>query len=163
MHVHLEQKINAPADTVWAYLGPDFANIDRWASFVRTSIALTPHDAPAGMVIAPTAPVAGRETRTKATLREFITAYSDEQRTLTFDAAGLPPIVRRGRNVQSVRDDGDGTSTLIFEIDFDFRGPFKVLGPIMRRRMGESLGGVQEDLKTHAEQAALRAATRTND
>ena len=151
MHVHMEKKINAPADDVWHWLGPEFANIDEWASFVKTSTKLSAADAPVGIALAPTAPVAGRETTTKATLREFITEYSDERRTLTFDAAGLPPIVRRGRNVQSVRDDGDGTSTLIFDIDFDFRGPFKVLGPIMRRRMGTSLGGVQEDLKVHAE------------
>ena len=90
----------------------------------------------------------------KNTLQEFITSYSDERRTLTFDAAGLPPIVRRGRNVQSVRDHGDGTSTLTFEIDFDFRGPFKALSPIMRRRMATSLGGVQTDLKAYAEARA---------
>ena len=154
MHVRLEKKINAPAALVWRWLGPEFANIDRWASFVKTSTELASADAPAGMVVAPSAPVAGRETTTKATLQEFITAYSDERQTLTFDAAGLPPIVHHGRNVQSVRDDGDGTSTLIFEIDFVFKGPFKMLGPLMRRRMASSLGGVQDDLKAHAEALA---------
>ncbi|MEM7339770.1 MAG: SRPBCC family protein [Actinomycetota bacterium] len=151
----MEKTINAPADVVWRWLGPEFANIDTWSSFVKTSIPLTAHDAPA--TVAPAAPVAGRETTTKATLREFITAYSDAERRLTFDAAGLPPIVRRGRNVQSVRDNGDGTSTLVFEIDFDFRGPFKVLGPIMRRRMATSLGGVQDDLRSHAEAQVARS------
>ncbi len=154
MHVHMNKKIEAPPDVVWRWLGPQFANIDLWSSFVKTSTALTAGDAPAPMTIAPSAPVAGRETTTKATLQEFITAYSDEGRTLTFDAAGLPPIVRRGRNVQSVRDDGDGTSTLIFDIDFEFKGPFKILGPIMRKRMATSLGGVQDDLRAHVELSA---------
>ncbi len=154
MHILMEKLINAPAEVAWHWIGPEFANIDAWSSFVKTSTELTADDAPDGIVIAPTAPVAGRETTTKAKLREFITAYSDERRTLTFDAAGLPPIVRRGRNVQTVRDNGDGTSTLVFEIDFDFRGPFKVLSLIMRKRMAASLGGVQDDLKARAEARA---------
>lgn len=154
MHVHMERKINAPADVAWHYLGPEFAHIDEWATFVKTSTELPASAAPDGMTIAPDAPVAGRETTTKATLREFITAYSEEARSLTFDAAGLPPIVRHGRNVQTVRDDGDGTSTLVFDIDFEFRGPFKALGGIMRKRMGDSLGSVMDDLKTTAEARA---------
>lgn len=154
MHVHMEKNIEAPADVVWKWLGPEFANIHTWSSFVKTSKGLTSREAPAGMKLAPTAPVAGRETTTKATLQEFITTYSDERRTLTFDAASLPPIVRHGRNVQSVRDNGDDTSTLIFDIDFEFKGPFKALDPIMRKRMAKSLGGVQDDLKTHAEKSA---------
>lgn len=153
MHVYMEMDIEAPAAVVWKWLGPEFARIDVWSSFVKKSKELSPREAPKGMLLAPTAPVAGRETTTKATLQEFITAYSDDRRTLTFDAAGLPPIVRHGRNVQSVRDNGDDTSTLIFEIDFEFKGPFKALDPIMRKRMAKSLGGVQSDLKAHAEKS----------
>ncbi|MEM7092573.1 MAG: SRPBCC family protein [Actinomycetota bacterium] len=156
MHVHLERSIHADADLAWQLLGPEFASIDSWASFVKSSRALDVADAPVGMVIAVDAPVAGRETTTKATLREFIVAYSDADRSLTFEADGLPPIVRRGRNVQSIRATGPDTCTLVFEIDFDFRGPFKVLGPVMRKRMQKSLGGVMDDLKTYAEAAHAR-------
>lgn len=151
MRVHIEKKINAPADEVWQALGPEFADIDDWATFVRSSTALSVDDAPKGMTIATTAPVAGRETTTKATLREFITAYSESERSLTFDGAGLPPIVRHARNVQSVRDHGDGTSTIVFDVDFEFKGPFKVLDPVMRRRMEATFSGVQEDLRIHVE------------
>ena len=54
---------------------------------------------------------------------------------------------------------GLGTSLIphgarAFEIDFDFRGPFAALGPIMRRRMQKSLGGVMVDLKAEAERRA---------
>ena len=155
MQLHLEQTIDAPADTAWRILGPEFAQIDRWASFVRSSFALDEGDAPASFTIAEGAPVAGRQTTTKATLREFITAYSPKDRTLTFDAAGLPPIVRHARNVQSIRASGPDSCTLIFEIDFDFIGPFKLLSPIMRRRMKRSLGGVQADLKAEAERRSI--------
>lgn len=151
MQFHIEKKIDAPAEVVWQALGPEFADIDEWATFVRSSTELAAGDAPPGVTIAPSAPVAGRETTTKATLREFITAYSDDERTLTFDGAGLPPVVRHARNVQSVHDHGDGTSTLVFDVDFEFKGPFKVLEPVMRRRMTATFGSVQEDLRVHAE------------
>ncbi len=151
MHVHMERSIAAPAAIAWQILGPEFAEIDTWASFVRTSQALQATDAPTGMTIAAGAPVAGRKTKTKATLSEFITAYSAEDMSLTFEAAGLPPIVKRGRDVQTVRSTGDTTSTLTFEIDFDFLGPFAILGPIMRRRIVKSIGSTMDDLATEAE------------
>ncbi len=151
MHVHLERSIAAPAAVAWKILGPEFAEIDTWASFVRTSEALQVADAPTGMTIAAGAPVAGRRTKTKATLSEFITAYSPEDMSLTFEAAGLPPIVKRASDVQTVRSTGDTTSTLTFEIDFDFLGPFAILGPVMRRRVEKSIGGTMDDLAAEAE------------
>lgn len=158
MHVQFSKDINAPADVTWQALGPEFARIDDWAGFVKTSRELTTADAPDSLSIAPSAPVAGRETKTKVTLREFITGYDDSQRTLTFDAAGLPPIVRRGRNVQSVQTTGPETSKLVFAIDFDFKSPFQIFGPIVRRRMSDSLVGVMDDLKTEAERRHNSAA-----
>ncbi len=151
MHVQFIKEINAPAEVAWQILGPEFASISDWAEFVKTSRAVATSEAPEAMVIATEAPVAGRETKTKATLREFITAYDEDRRSLTFDAAGLPPIVKRGRNVQSVEATGPQTSRLVFDINFDFRGPFVVLGPVMRKRMGKSLVSVMDDLKAEAE------------
>ena len=155
MHLRMEQPIDAPAEVAWQILGPEFADIADWASFVRSSSEVPASEAPSALSIAGDAPVAGRETTTKATLREFITSYSHDDMSLAFDAAGLPPIVRRGRNRQSVRSTGAASSTLIFEIDFDFVGPFKVLTPIMRTRMQKSLGSVMADLKTEAERRYL--------
>lgn len=156
MHVQFTKDIDAPADITWQILGPEFAQISDWADFVKTSTAVPASEAPDTMTISANAPVAGRETRTKATLREFITTYDDTRRTLTFDAAGLPPIVKRGRNVQSVEATGPETSRLVFNIDFDFKGPFEVLGPIMRKRMGDSLVSVMDDLKAEAERRHKR-------
>ncbi len=151
MHVHMERTINAPAEVVWQILGPEFAQISDWANFVKTSVPLTAADAPDDLVLAPAAPFVGRETKTKATLQEFIIAYDADAMTLTFDAVGLPPIVRLGRDVQTVHADGPESSRLTFEIDFDFVGPFAILGSVMRKRMAKSLGSVMDDLKTEAE------------
>lgn len=151
MHVRFTRDINAPAEVAWQILGPEFAQISEWASFVKTSRPITAAEAPSGMSIAYTAPVAGRETRTKATLQEFITAYDGDRRTLAFDAAGLPPIVTRGRNIQSVEATAGTTSRLVFDIEFNFKGPFEIFAPIVRKRMSVSLVSVMDDLKTEAE------------
>ena len=156
MHLRMERTIAAPATIAWQILGPEFADIADWATFVRKSKPLSDRETPEGMSIASGAPVPGRETTTKATLREFIVAYDPEQTTLTFDADGLPPVVRLARNVQSVVPTGPTSSTLVFEIDFDFIGPFELLSPIMRRRMEKSLGGVMDDLRAEAERRHLQ-------
>lgn len=159
MHVQFTRDIDAPADIAWQILGPEFAEISDWADFVRSSKAVTAGEVPDSMTIAADAPVAGRETRTKATLREFITSYDDTRRALTFEATGLPPIVKRGRNVQSVEATGPNSSRLIFDIDFDFRGPFEILGPLVRKRMSDSLVSVMDDLKAEAERRHIRATS----
>ena len=155
MHLHLETEINAPADTAWQALGPSFAQIDEWASFVQTSRPIDRSEVPDDLTVDPTAPVPGRETTTKATLIEVLTNYDDAGRTLTFHGVGVPRIVTRARNVQSIRTTSPTTSTVVFEVDFDLWGPFRIFDPILRRRMAATFGDVQADLKRHAEHARV--------
>lgn len=151
MQLHLEQEINAPADAVWGVLGGEFADIASWASVVKASRPIDVGEVPASITVASTAPVPGRETTTKATLREILTAYSDEERSLTFEGAGLPKIVRLARNVQSVQETGPSTCKVVFDVQFDFAGPFGFLASPMKRRMTKTFGDVQTDLKLHVE------------
>ena len=150
MELRLETPIDAPADAAWQLLGPEFAQIDRWSSFVRTSRPIDRSEVPAGTMVAPTAPVPGRETTTKATLIEVLTAYSDDERTLTFEGVGLPPVVSYAGNTQSIVETGPNSSAVVFEVRMDFKGPFKLLGPVMKRRMQKTFGAVQADLARHA-------------
>lgn len=155
MDLHLETAIDASADDVWAVLGRDFAGIDSWASFVKTSRAIEMDEVPDHLTVAAEAPVPGRETTTKVTLTEVLTEYSDEDRTLTFDGVGLPPIVSIARNVNSVRPTGDGSSMVSFDVHMGFRGPFAIMAPVMKRRMLKTFGEVQQDLKQHVEAASV--------
>lgn len=157
MHLRLEQTIEAPADSVWEVLGTQFTDIADWASFVKTSRPVDRAEIPSTIAVAPTAPVPGRETMTKVKLIEVITAYSDDQRSLTFEAVGLPKIIRRAQDVQSVTATGEGSSTVTFEIDFDFVGPFAAFSPIVRRRMAKTFAGVLVDLKDHVESLNSRS------
>lgn len=161
MHLRLHQRIEAPAQSVWQVLGTQFARIDEWSTFVKTSRALEPSEVPASMVVPPGAPVPGRETKTKARIVEVLTAYSDEDKTLTFEGIGLPRIITRARDTQSVEANGPHASTVVFEIDFDFAGSFAVFCPIVKRRMSATFGEVLLDLKRHVEATHDTVGDRT--
>lgn len=161
MHLRLEQRIAAPAQSVWQVLGTQFAEISEWSTFVKTSRALDPSEVPASMSVPPDAPVPGRETMTKVKVVEVITAYSDENRSLTFEGIGLPKIITQAQDVQSVEANGPDSSTVVFEIDFDFAGPFAVFSPIVKRRMAETFTDLLLDLKQHVESAHETQQDRT--
>lgn len=158
MYLRLEEAVDAPAEAVWQLLGPQFAEIADWATVVRSSRAIEPSEVPASLTVAPDAPVPGRETTTKITLVEVLTAYSDRNRSLTFEAAGMPRVIRLARDTQSVVATGAATSVVTFEVEIDFVGPFAAFGPIVRRRMAKTFGNVLTDLKRHAE-ASVEAET----
>lgn len=151
MRVRLERKIDAPAAAAWEVLGPQFTEIDRWASFVKTSRPIERNEVPAGVVAAPTAPVPGRETTTKVKIVEVITAYSDTNRSLTFQGVGLPKIITLVKDDQSVRADSETSCTAIFDVTMNFKGPFAIFGPVMKKRMTKQFGGILDDLKVHVE------------
>ncbi|MEM9651054.1 MAG: SRPBCC family protein [Actinomycetota bacterium] len=158
MHLRLEQPMNAPADLVWRTLGMEFAEIDRWSTFVRTSRPIDRSEVPIDSHVAPSAPVPGRETRTRAKLIEVITAYSDTDRSLTFAGVGLPRVVRRATDTQTVHTDGPHRCIVSFEIDFDLVGPLRVFDPIIRRRMTRQFTEVLDDLRRHTEAEYTQAA-----
>ena len=160
MRLCLEQEINAHPDAVWRVLGTEFADIANWSTFVRTSRAIDRGEVPAPWTVAPSAPVPGRETQTKARLTEVLAAYSDEGRSLTFHAVGMPKIIRLARDTQTVTPAGDGRSMVSFEIDFDLVGPFAMFDPIVRRRMRKTFAALLLDLKRHVESADRGRASR---
>ena len=154
MHVRLEKKIDASADAVWEVLGTEFANIDRWANFVKSSRPIEAAEVPPGVRAARSAPVPGRETITKVRIVEVLTAYSDADRTLTFQGVGLPKIVTLAEDEQSVRVDSSSSCTVTFDVTMTFLGPFVVFEPLMKRRMTKQFSEILGDLKTHVEAAA---------
>ena len=154
MQLHLETPIDASADAVWAVLGRDFAGIERWSSTVEASRPIDKSEVPSGLEVDPSAPVPGRETTTKITLIEVLTAYSDNARSLTFVGVGLPPIITEASNVNSVRPTGENSSVAVFDVSIDFKGPFAIIAPLLKRRMAKTFGIVQHDLKAFVESGA---------
>ena len=152
MDIRIETVINAPARQVWVALAHEFAAIDDWSSTVDSSREIRASEVPAHMTVAPGAPVAGRETQTRAgTFREVITSYLDEDMDLTFTADGLPKVFRHVTDRQRVVPVGDDQSKVVFDVHVDISPPIRVLSPLLSRRMAKTFGIVQADLKSHVE------------
>ena len=152
MHVYIETEINARADKVWQILAHQFGDMADWTATLSESRALSVNEIPATLTPAPTAPVPARETTSKVIKAiEVITEYSEENRTLTFNAAGLPPMMASARNTQMVVSKGDNKSLVSFDIHIELKSIFKLITPILKRRFGAAMGGVQQDLKAYAE------------
>jgi hypothetical protein len=92
--------INAPAEAVWDTIGRQFDRIGEWATAIPASAAV-PQDVP-GKPTVTAAPVAGRVCDTGIRMlphaTEMIIAYSDSDRTLTYQATGMPAYVGVARN-----------------------------------------------------------------
>lgn len=153
--VHLEVDIDAPADEVWALLGPGFADAADWVNLIDSSRAMTMDEVPAGYTVDPDAPVPGRWTPSKfGDPAEVLVDYSDEDRTLTFWAANLPGILVHSQNTQQVIATGEGTSRVSFDIHAQpkFRFMRNKVASILER----GLGTVLVDLKVKAETGERR-------
>jgi hypothetical protein len=87
--------INAPADAVWDIIGRQFDRIGEWATAIPASAAV-PQDVPVEPTVT-AAPVAGRVCDTGIGMvpqaTEMIIAYSDRDRTVTYQATGMPAYV----------------------------------------------------------------------
>ncbi len=155
IHIHLEEEIDAPADEAWAVLAHRFAEIGEWAPGVETSRAISLDEVPAGFTVAPSAPVPGRVTPNPlGDITEVLTMYSEDDRTFTFEADGLPPIVTHTTSTTRVTELDNGHSLVTFDIEMGFIRPFNVLGPVMQSRLQSSAAGpagIIKDLKTYLE------------
>jgi len=159
--------VAAPADAVWDLVGRRFDRIGDWATAVPSSSKLPTVSGTAG------APVAGRVCRTGVrslpVVTETIVAYDEANRTLTYQATGMPAFVVAAGNTWTVTPLGADRTRLRLQARFDTRG---LVGRLARwlilarvRRTGRHLA---EDLRHMVEhgapsprkQAQLRRAGR---
>ena len=70
---------------------------------------------------------------------------------LTFEALNLPPILDTASNTQQVHKLGPNQSKITFDMNLGLKGIFKIVGPVLKRRFQNTIGGVQNELKLHAE------------
>ncbi len=160
MELHIETEINAPAEKVWEILAHQFAEIGEWSSTVKESRELSAGEIPSRFIPASNAPALGRETIAGpgVKLKEVITEYSEEKMELTFEGIDLPPLVfNSGKDTQSVISKGSNKCLLTFDVDMQPRGIFKVINPLLKRRMGSTFGAIQKELKVHAENDRAKA------
>jgi hypothetical protein len=129
--------ITAPAEQIWEVIGRRFDRIGDWATAIIHSTAIP--DAPAAAdsalpiaAAATDAPVAGRVCQTGIRLvpqvTETLIAYDDANRTLTYQASGMPPFVTLARNTWTVTAIDAHRSRVSLRARFDTRGLLGLLG-----------------------------------
>lgn len=152
MKIHIQTEINAPAEKVWQILAHQFGDIAKWSSLVSTSHVVEAGDLPPGCKADPSSPTAGRSTTTPlGTIIEVIIDYSESKRELTFTAAEPPSIFAGVSDTQRVIAQTPDRCLVTFDIHLEPLGIFKLLNPILRRRIKSTMSGVQQDLKHYAE------------
>lgn len=148
--------ISAPASAVWQVIGPGFARIGQWATAIPASTGLlheplTPADQrPPRRLTEPdlvAAPVAGRVCSTGlaivAEVTETLIAYDDANRSLTYEATGMPSFVTTARNSWTVTPLDNDTCVVTLDAQFDTRG---LLGTLARWVMLAQLGRTSQHL-----------------
>ncbi len=151
-------EIDAPADKVWSILAHRFCDVADWTDAVQRSWPLERELVPPDVEIAADAPFPGRMVVTPlGQLAEVLTEYSDEQRVFTFVALGVPGIVGRSADRTTVTELGPSSCRVSLDIEMVLKGPFKVLDPILKSRIGKVLNPFLEDLKHFAETDSVRA------
>jgi hypothetical protein len=134
--------IAAPAERVWNVIGPGFDRIGAWATAIPASTALSTDRSGPGatptraghlpVVAALDAPITGRVCTTGIRLvpqiTETLTAYDDAERTLTYEASGMPAFVRLARNTWTVIAIDDNRCQVELRARFDTRGMVGLLG-----------------------------------
>ncbi len=130
--------IAVPADRVWEVIGRRFDRIGDWATAITHSTGVPNAPAAAGSSAPPTvaavpdAPAAGRVCQTGVRLVPQVTktliGYDDANRTLTYEASGMPTFVTLARNTWTVTAIDAHRSLVSLRARFDTRGLLGRLG-----------------------------------
>ena len=145
-----ELVVAAPADAVWQVLGPGFVRIGEWATAIPASSALP---AVTGLV---DAPVAGRVCATGLRMvpevTETLIAYDEANRSLTYEASGMPAFVTTARNTWTVLPISGQRCLVRLDAQFDTRG---VIGALARwlllYQVGRTSRHLADDLRHYVE------------
>ena len=148
--------ITAPASAVWQVIGPGFASIGEWAIAIPASTGL-PHEppTPADQALVrrhsepdlDAAPVTGRVCSTGLAIvpkvTETLIAYNDTNRSLAYEAAGMPSFVTTARNTWTVTPLSNDTCVVTLDAQLDTRG---IIGTLARWVMLAQLGRTSQHL-----------------
>lgn len=151
-----ELVLAAPAEAVWQVLGPGFARIGDWATAIPASAPTPAAPIPAAGTRLIDAPVTGRVCSTGLRIvpevTETLVAYDDANRTLTYEAAGMPSFVTTARTTWTVTPLGTHRSTITLNAQFDTRG---WIGALARRwlllQVGRTSRHLADDLRHYVE------------
>jgi Polyketide cyclase / dehydrase and lipid transport len=148
--------VAAPAHAVWQVIGPGFDRIGDWATAIPAVTALPVSGAGRPSPALVGAPVAGRVCATGLRLvpqvTETLVAYDDVDRTLTYEATGMPSFVTTARNTWTVTPLDERHCRVTIDARFDTRG---LIGGLARRllllQVGRTSRHLADDLRHYVE------------
>jgi hypothetical protein len=132
--------VAAPADAVWEVVGRRFDRIGEWATAIRASTAV-----PGGRVCTTGVRLVPRVTET-------LVAYDETNRTLTYEASGMPSFVTTVRNTWTVTPLDERRCHVTLKARFDTRGLRGLLGRwAILAQVGRTSRYLAEDLRHYVE------------
>jgi len=132
--------ITAAPGEVWAALA-DFGSLSAWADFVDHSSLLTEHTEGIGM--------ARRIQMGRTTVVETVTAWEPGV-LLSYEIAGLPPVIKSVTNTWRLGASGDATMAWIeTQIKTGPRPPQKAVAKAVGTRMSKSSVEMLDGLNAH--------------
>ncbi|MCA9890338.1 MAG: SRPBCC family protein, partial [Anaerolineae bacterium] len=152
MKLSREIIVNASADAVWKVLAHEFGSVGEWASGVAHSVANHALAIPEG------ATVGGRVCQVPGfgELNESFTAYDEQGKTYTFEAKGLPFIVRAAHNTWRVQPLGNDKCRVSFAAEMQLMPVVGLLAAVpMRVQLGTLLKNAVEELKYYVETGSI--------
>lgn len=148
--------IGRDADQVWEIVAHRFAEVGEWSSAVTFSGNNPRAPIPDG------ASVGGRVCSVPGIgeLEETFIAYSEEGKQFTFAATGLPSYISLAQNTVTVRPTANGSSEVSLDIHMETTAIGRVMGPMFKIRLRNTLNTYLAELKAYAESGQLSPKKR---
>ncbi len=144
-------EINAPADVVWAILGEQFSQIDKWAGIIKSSYPAPRHETPAGADAG--ARVCVSQISWAKDVTEKLIMFDPQLKTFTYEAiAGLPGFMRHAQNTWAIHSSGPNScivSTKGTLVMHPLIG--RLLFPVISKQLQKAGAQLVTDLKNYAE------------
>jgi hypothetical protein len=148
MELRAETIIDAPADAVWAVLGTRFGEIAVWAAPINASAI----DGEASVGAVRTCQFAGFGPFKPGIVKEQLRSFDQKSRTLEYVAIdGLPSFAEHAVNHFSVHALSDARCTVRSYATLELRGPMRIFGWLVRRRLQKVGSQVLEELRHYVE------------
>jgi hypothetical protein len=151
MELRLEIPIDAPAHRVWDVLGEQFMRISEWAGPITASCPSGSGSPDIGAVRSCT--VAAFGPIKPGAVKERLTAFDRGRMTFEYEALeeGMPAFIERAVNRWSVVPINDERSLVRTHATLTLRGPYRLLGFLIRWQLNSGGARVLEELKYFVE------------
>ena len=146
--INKDIEINAPIEKVWQVLGHEFASAYKWSSAITHSEALDTET-----LNGSTCTERGCSIEGFGEIKEKLTAYSNEQHTLTYTVLeGLPGFVVKAENTWKCHTKSNGKTVFELRLKMQTKGFMGwLMGGMLKKKSEKTIDQSLEELKYYIE------------